>query len=164
MRALNQADSFFEHCEVPGEFLVVPPGPNYTLTFNSFVTSGNTSVGNLALGVARAAYDEGLAYAKERKQGGKPIIEHQIVAKRLFDSFRKIEAADLLLQKSSWLISQQRPRTELNFRGSRAGLRSPRPSQPRHDAAARRQRHHQGVPHRKALPRCRPAPHHGRHG
>lgn len=115
MRALNQADLFFEHCEVPGEFLIVPPGSDYKLVFNSFVTSGNTAVGNLALSVARAAYDLGLAYAKERKQGGKPIIEHQVVAKRLFDSFRLIEAADVLLQKSAWLISRQRARSELAF-------------------------------------------------
>jgi alkylation response protein AidB-like acyl-CoA dehydrogenase len=115
LRALNQADLFFEHCEVPGEFLIVPPGPSYAKVFNGFVTSGNTSVGNLALSVAKAAYDEGMKYARERKQGGSPIIEHQIVAKKLFDAFRVIEAADLMLQKSAWLISRQQGRPELAF-------------------------------------------------
>jgi alkylation response protein AidB-like acyl-CoA dehydrogenase len=115
LRALNQADLFFESCEVPAEFLIIPPGPTYASLFTSFVTSGNTAVGNIALSVARAAYDAGLKYARERKQGGSPIIEHQLVAKKLFDAFRVIEAADLLLQKSSWLISLQRGRPELAF-------------------------------------------------
>lgn len=115
MRALNQSEIFFNDVEVPKEFLVAPPGPGYRQLLDAFVTPGNTSVGNLALGVAAAAYDTGLAYAKERKQGGVPIIEHQLVAKKLFDAYRNIEAARLLLLKSATLISRQQGRPELAF-------------------------------------------------
>lgn len=115
MRALNQTDIAFDAVEVPNEFLVLPPGPGYRQTLDAFVTSGNTSVGNIALGVAQAAYELGLAYAKERRQGGVPIVEHQLVAKKLFDAYRSIEAARLLLLKSASLISRQQGRPELAF-------------------------------------------------
>ena len=115
MRALNQAEVIFDDVEVPNEFLIVPPGPGYKALLDQFVTPGNTSVGTIALGVARAAYEEGLAYAKDRRQGGKPIIEHQLVAKKLFDAYRMIEAARLLLRKSALACSQGKGRPELAF-------------------------------------------------
>ena len=105
LRALNQAEIFFDDVFVPGEFLILPPGPAYRPMLERIVTGGNTSVGIIALGVAREAYEAGLAYAKNRKQGGKPIFEHQLVAEKLFKAFRTIEAARALLWKSSWLIN-----------------------------------------------------------
>jgi alkylation response protein AidB-like acyl-CoA dehydrogenase len=86
----------------------MPPGPHYPMVIERIVTGGNTSVGLLALGVARAAYEHGLAYAKQRKQGGRPIIQHQLVADKLFKSFRAIEAARALLWKSHWLIGERK--------------------------------------------------------
>jgi alkylation response protein AidB-like acyl-CoA dehydrogenase len=44
-------------------------------------------------GVARAAVEEALTYAQKRVQGGVPIVEHQLVQRRLFDMFAKLEAA-----------------------------------------------------------------------
>ena len=48
-------------------------------------------MGVLGAGIARAAFDEALTYAKSRVQGGKPLIEHQDIQKKLFDMFSKIE-------------------------------------------------------------------------
>ena len=53
---------------------------------------GNTSVGVLALGLARAAFEETLAYAKERVQGGKPLIEHHSIQVRIHRMFAQVEA------------------------------------------------------------------------
>ena len=47
----------------------------------------------LATGLARAAFDEALAYAKERVQGGKLLVEHSNVQQKIFDMFRKVEAS-----------------------------------------------------------------------
>jgi alkylation response protein AidB-like acyl-CoA dehydrogenase len=105
LRALNQAEVFFDNVRVPGEFLVLPEGPAYKALIERIVTMGNTAVGALAVGVARAAYQEALAYAKERVQGGKPIFEHQTVKLKLFNAFRYIEAARGLVWKSAWLMS-----------------------------------------------------------
>jgi alkylation response protein AidB-like acyl-CoA dehydrogenase len=106
LRALNQAEIFFDDVFVPREFLLLPPGPAYEPMLERIVTGGNTSVGLIALGVARAAYEQGLAYAKQRRQGGRPIFEHQLIADKLFKAFRTLEAARGLLWKSSWLLNQ----------------------------------------------------------
>jgi alkylation response protein AidB-like acyl-CoA dehydrogenase len=108
LRALNQAEIFFDEVFVPREFLLLPPGPAYQAMLERIVTSGNTSVGLIALGVARAAYEHGLAYAKKRRQGGRAIFEHQLVADKLFKAFRTLEAGRALLWKSSWLIGRGR--------------------------------------------------------
>lgn len=109
LRALNQAEIFFDSVWVPDEMLIVPAGPMYRTILEFIVTSGNTSVGLLAVGVARAAYEAALAHAKERHQGGQAIFDHQLVRMKLFDAYRSIEAARLLLWKSAWLVSENRP-------------------------------------------------------
>lgn len=109
LRALNQAEIFFDDVFVAREFLMLPPGPAYRPMLERMVTGGNTSVGLIALGVAREAYEHGLAYAKKRRQGGRAIFEHQLVADKLFRAFRTIEASRALLWKSSWLIASGRP-------------------------------------------------------
>lgn len=109
LRALNQAEIFFDGVVVPEEFLVLEPGAAYELLLDWIVVHGNTAVGTLALGVARAAYEHALGYAKERIQGGRPIAEHELVAMKLFDAYRSIEAARALLWRSAWLLDEGTP-------------------------------------------------------
>ncbi len=109
LRALNQAEIFFDNVRIAPEFMVLPPGPMYKMMLERIVTGGNTAVGTIAVGVARAAYEEALAYAKQRVQGGKVIFEHDTVKLKLFDAYRQIEAARALLWKSSWLLSTGQP-------------------------------------------------------
>lgn len=109
MRALNQAEVFFDDTRISPDFIMLPPGPMYKVMIERIVTGGNTSVGTIAVGVARAAYEEALAYAKQRVQGGKVIFEHQTVKLMLFNAFRQIEAARALLWKSAWLGSIGQP-------------------------------------------------------
>lgn len=61
------------------------------------------SVGAQALGVARAAYEFALDYAKERKTFGKPIIMHQAIAFKLANMITEIDAARLLIWRAAWL-------------------------------------------------------------
>ncbi|MBI5287812.1 MAG: acyl-CoA dehydrogenase family protein [Chloroflexi bacterium] len=109
LRGLNQAEIYFDNVRIPPEFVMLPPGAAYRMMLERIGTGGNTAVGALAVGVARAAYEEALAYAKERVQGGRRICEHDTVKLKLFDAYRQIEAARALLWKSSWLISTGRP-------------------------------------------------------
>ena len=60
-------------------------------------------VGSQALGIARAAYEYALDYAKERKQFGRPIIENQSIAFTLADMKLEIDAARLLVWRASWM-------------------------------------------------------------
>jgi alkylation response protein AidB-like acyl-CoA dehydrogenase len=100
VRALNQGELFFDNVEVSRDNLLAGPD-----TYNDLVhftlTNANVSVANLALGVARAAYEHALAYAHERRAGGQTIIKHQNVQYRLFHMFRKVEASRALIRRAA---------------------------------------------------------------
>ncbi len=101
LRALNQAVVSFDDVFVPESQLIFPPGDDYPMLHHAIVTVGNLGPGYLAVGLMRAAYEEGLAYAQQRVQWGKPIIEHQLVAQRFFDIHAAIELARSLLLRGS---------------------------------------------------------------
>lgn len=103
LRVLNQGAVHFEDVEVPEDYMIFPPGDDYPFLHNAIITVGNVGVGYLAVGLMRAAFEQALAYAKVRVQWGKPICEHQLVARKLFDAFVAIESARALLWKASWL-------------------------------------------------------------
>jgi alkylation response protein AidB-like acyl-CoA dehydrogenase len=67
------------------------------------------AVGAQAVGIARAAYEVALDYAKTREQFGKAIIENQAIAFTLADMATQIEAARLLVWRAAWLGAQKRP-------------------------------------------------------
>jgi acyl-CoA dehydrogenase len=98
LRCLNQGEIYFDNVEVPISHLLAGPDE-----YNDFVrhtlAEANAHVANLAVGLARAAYEHAHAYAHERKQGGQPIIRHQNVRYRLFHMFRKVEAARALVRR-----------------------------------------------------------------
>ena len=58
-----------------------------------------------AIGVARAAYEYALEYAKERRQFGKAIIENQSIAFMLADMKTELDAARLLVWRAAWMAS-----------------------------------------------------------
>ncbi|WP_030565880.1 acyl-CoA dehydrogenase family protein [Streptomyces aureocirculatus] len=63
------------------------------------------AVGAMAVGTARAAYEEALEYAKTRTQFGRPIIDNQGVAFQLADMRTQIDAARLLVWRASWMAT-----------------------------------------------------------
>ncbi len=67
------------------------------LAFGSHIQAGAT-----VLGPARAAYEDTLEYARNRVQGGKPIIEHQAVGMMLADMFMLLEASRNFIWKAAW--------------------------------------------------------------
>ena len=109
LRTLNQAAVFFDDVEIPEHYMIFPPGEDYPMLHNAIITVGNLGVGYLAVGLMRAAYEEALAYAKVRVQWGRPIAEHQLITKKLFDIFTAIEAARAFLWKASWLCKTNFP-------------------------------------------------------
>ncbi len=91
-RALNQGEIFFDDVRIPRDYMLVMPDA-YEGTLETVLAGANAGMSATFTGVARAAFDEALAYAKQRVQGGKPIVEHQLVQKKLFEMFTKVEAA-----------------------------------------------------------------------
>jgi len=109
LRVLNQAAVYFEDVTVPEDYMIFPAGENYPFLHNSIITIGNLGVGYLAVGVMRAAYEEALAYSKQRVQWGKPVFEHQLIAEKLLDAYIAIETARSFLQKGSWFAKTAFP-------------------------------------------------------
>ena len=64
------------------------------------------AVGAQAIGIARAAYEVALDYARTREQFGKPIIENQAIAFTLADMATSIEASRLLVWRAAWMARQ----------------------------------------------------------
>ena len=94
-RALNQGEIFFDEVRVPADYMVVPP-ENYVAHTQFTLAGANTGMGTIFAGVARSAFELALNYAQERTQGGRPIIQHQSVKSRIFEMYRKVEAAEAL--------------------------------------------------------------------
>ena len=73
---------------------------------------GRIGIAAQAVGIARAAYEASLAYARERRQFGKPIAEQQAIQHKLADMSTEIDAARLLVLRAAWLKEQGRPHAE----------------------------------------------------
>jgi len=100
LRSLNQGELYFDNVEVPISHLLAGPD-NYVEMVYHTLAEANVHVANLAVGVARAAFEHALDYAQQRKQGGQTIFRHQSVKYRLFHMFRKLEAARALVRRVS---------------------------------------------------------------
>lgn len=103
-RLCPNAGMALNNVRVPKENLVhVLSGPSTPLTVRSrIMRSSNAYTAASNVGVARAAYEAALEYAKLRAQGGKRIIEQQLIGSMLADMYIEIEAARLLYRKAAW--------------------------------------------------------------
>jgi alkylation response protein AidB-like acyl-CoA dehydrogenase len=94
-RALNQGEVYFDEVRIPNDYVVVET-EMYPMVGDMILAGANSGMSATFTGVARAAYEEAMAYCKQRVQGGKPICEHQLIQRKLFDMFTKVEAARYL--------------------------------------------------------------------
>jgi len=101
-RASDTCQIVFDDLRITPDHLIGEPGEGYKIALSN-LEGGRIGIAAQSLGVARAAYDAALTYAKERKTFGKPIIEHQAVAFRLADMATEIEAARQLLHHAARL-------------------------------------------------------------
>jgi alkylation response protein AidB-like acyl-CoA dehydrogenase len=94
-RALNQGEIFFDSVRIPRHYMVIGAG-DYEQQTTATLTGANGGMSTAFTGLARAAFEAALDYSRERVQGGKPICEHQLVQKHLFEMFTKVEACRAL--------------------------------------------------------------------
>jgi alkylation response protein AidB-like acyl-CoA dehydrogenase len=113
VRASHTAQVILEDCRIPVENRLggEPGSPTFITGLGALkmLEATRPAVGAAALGIARAAYEYALEYAKERKQFGKPIIKNQGIAFKLADMATEIEAARLLLWKAAWMVQHRMP-------------------------------------------------------
>jgi alkylation response protein AidB-like acyl-CoA dehydrogenase len=100
MRASETTELIFDNCRVHKDQMIGEEGSGFIQAMK-VLEGGRISIGALALGIAKGAYEAALQYSKEREQFGKPICEHQAIAFKLADMATKIEAADLLLAQAA---------------------------------------------------------------
>jgi alkylation response protein AidB-like acyl-CoA dehydrogenase len=98
----------FENCRVPAGNLLVGEGLMARLR-SEFMWGSKAEAAATALGVGRAAYEYALQYARQRVQGGQPIVKLQAVAMMLAQMAMKLDAARLQIWKAAWLGDRRRP-------------------------------------------------------
>ncbi|MGA8324860.1 MAG: acyl-CoA dehydrogenase family protein [Candidatus Cybelea sp.] len=106
-RASDTRELSFVDAAVPQENLLGPRGEGYR-QFLSILDGGRISVAALSIGLAMGAYDEALAYSKERHAFGKPISKFQAISFKLVDMLTEIEHAKLMMLRAAWEKDQGR--------------------------------------------------------
>jgi butyryl-CoA dehydrogenase len=104
----DTAQILFENCRVPAENMIGEPGQGYRIALSG-LEGGRIGIASQAVGMARAAFDAALLYAKERSSFGRTLFEHQAVQFRLADMATKIEAARQLILHAAGMKDAGKP-------------------------------------------------------
>ena len=96
IRASDTCAIVLEDCAIPQENLLGPRGKGLAIALSN-LEGGRIGIAAQALGIARAAFEAALGYARERTQFGKKLLEHQSIANYLADMHTRINAARLLI-------------------------------------------------------------------
>jgi butyryl-CoA dehydrogenase len=107
-RASDTAQIVFENCRVLAANLLGREGEGYRIALAN-LEAGRIGIAAQAVGMARAAFEAALAYARERTSFGKPIIEHQAVTFRLADMATEIEVARQMVWHAAALRDAGQP-------------------------------------------------------
>ncbi|MGV2938195.1 acyl-CoA dehydrogenase family protein [Mesobacillus sp. LC4] len=108
LNASNTTQLVMEDVHVPVENLLGKKGEGFK-QFLVTLDGGRIGIGAMAVGVAQAAYEKALQYAKERQQFGRSISQFQAIQFKLADMAMKIELARNMVYKAAWLKDQGRP-------------------------------------------------------
>jgi alkylation response protein AidB-like acyl-CoA dehydrogenase len=107
-RASDTAQILFENCRVPATNLLGRPGEGYRIALSN-LESGRIGIAAQSVGMARAAFDAALAYARERTAFGKPLTEHQAITFKFADMATEIAAARQLVLHAAALRDAGQP-------------------------------------------------------
>lgn len=107
LHASATGELLFDGARVPAENLLGERGRGFRM-FLRILDGGRISIGAMALGLAQAALDASIPYAKTREQFGRPIGSFQGVAFMIADMATEIEAARALVYRAAWLKDQGR--------------------------------------------------------
>ncbi|HEU4798132.1 MAG TPA: acyl-CoA dehydrogenase family protein [bacterium] len=108
VRACDTSEVIFEDCEVPADQLIGAQGDGYPQAMAT-LERGRIGIGAMAVGLGRAALDESIAYASQRKAFGKTLGEHQAVQFMIADMAVEMDAAWLLVLRAAQLADLRAP-------------------------------------------------------
>ena len=106
--ASDTAQIVFDGCRVPGSALLGEPGDGLRIALSNLET-GRIGIAAQSVGMARAAFEAAVDYARQRKSFGVPLVEHQAVSFRLADMATRLDAARLLVWRAAALKDAGRP-------------------------------------------------------
>ena len=106
--ASDTAQIRFEGCRIPADHRLGEDGQGYRIALSG-LEGGRIGIASQSVGMARAAFDAALRYAKDREAFGSPIFEHQAVQFRLADMATSIEAARQLILHAATLKDAGQP-------------------------------------------------------
>jgi alkylation response protein AidB-like acyl-CoA dehydrogenase len=101
----------FENVRIPADHLIGEPGEGLPQTLE-VLDGGRIGIGALSIGLARAAHEAAVAYAKERTAFGASLSEHQAIQWMLADAETSIQSARLMVHYAAWLKGQGQPFTK----------------------------------------------------
>ena len=104
----DTAQIVFEQCRVPAENLIGEEGEGYRIALSA-LEGGRIGIAAQSVGMARAAFEAALDYAKQRESFGKPIFEHQAVQFRLAEMATQIEVARQMVWHAAALRDAGQP-------------------------------------------------------
>ncbi|MEO3431486.1 acyl-CoA dehydrogenase family protein [Pelagibius sp. CAU 1746] len=107
-RASDTCQIVFDDLRLTPDLLLGEEGQGYKIALSN-LEGGRIGIAAQSVGMARAAYEAALAYARERRSFGKPILEHQAVAFRLADMATRIQSAELMVLHAATLRDAGRP-------------------------------------------------------
>ncbi len=110
LRASSTVPLTFDDCFVPEDALLGEPGQGFRVAMMA-LDGGRIGIASQALGVATAAFEEAVAYAKERRQFGRAIGSFEAIQGMLADSRVELDAARLLTLRAAALKENGRPFT-----------------------------------------------------
>jgi alkylation response protein AidB-like acyl-CoA dehydrogenase len=108
LRASDTAEFVFEGCPVPAANMLGAEGAGFKAAMGA-LDGGRVGIAAQAVGIARAALEASVAYAKERRSFGVPIGQHQMIQWMLADMATAIDAARLLTWRAAVLKDQGKP-------------------------------------------------------
>jgi acyl-CoA dehydrogenase len=103
--ASDTATLHFDDCRVPAENLIGRENAGFMAVMLNF-NDERLSMAASSNGFARVAYEEALAYAKQRETFGKPIVKHQVIRHKLVDMAQRIAATQAFLERMAWALDQ----------------------------------------------------------
>ena len=106
--ASDTVSIFFKDCLIPHDHLIGAEGEGYRIALMN-LEGGRIGIGAQSVGMARAAFECALGYARERESFGKKLIEHQALAFRLADMATQLEAARLMVHNAARLRDAGEP-------------------------------------------------------
>ena len=108
LRASDTAEFVFEGCRVPAANRLGAEGAGFTIAMKA-LDGGRIGIAAQAVGIARAALEASVRYARERRSFGVPIGQHQMIQWMLADMATSVDAARLLLWRAATLKDRGRP-------------------------------------------------------